>query len=85
MPNYIVDAWFAVIGPKGLSAADVKRIHDGFVAAFNSPDVVDAMAKQGNIINISTPEYAAQFFRSELAKYAKIVKTAGLEAAVARA
>lgn len=79
MPNYIVDAWFAVIGPKGLPAADVKRIHDGFVTAFNSPDVVDAMAKQGNIINISTPEYAAQFFRSELAKYAKIVKAAGLE------
>jgi tripartite-type tricarboxylate transporter receptor subunit TctC len=79
MPNYIVDAWFAVIGPKGLPAADVKRIHDGFVTAFNSPDVVDAMNKQGNIINISTPEYAAQFFRSELAKYAKIVKAAGLE------
>ena len=79
MPNYIVDAWFAVIGPKGMAPADVARIHDAFVAAFNSPDVVDAMAKQGNIINISTPEYAAQYFRSELAKYAKIVKAAGLE------
>ena len=79
MAHYIVDAWFAVIGPKGLSSADVKRVHDGFVAAFNSPEVADAMAKQGNIINISTPEHAAQFFRSELAKYAKIVKTAGLE------
>ena len=80
MSNYIVDAWFAVIGPKGLPAADVKRIHDGFVTAFNSPEVVDAMTKQGNLINISTPEYAAQFFRSELAKYATLVKKAGVEA-----
>jgi tripartite-type tricarboxylate transporter receptor subunit TctC len=79
MPNYIVDAWFAVIGPKGLPAADVKRIHDAFVTAFASPEVVDAMTRQGNTINVSTPEYAAQFFRSELVKYAKIVKTAGIE------
>jgi len=28
---------------------------------------------------VSTPEYAAQFFRSELAKYARIVKAAGIE------
>jgi len=31
------------------------------------------------VINVSTPEYAAQFFRSELAKYARIVKAAGIE------
>ena len=33
----------------------------------------------GNTINVSTPEYAAQFFRSELAKYAALVKNSGLE------
>lgn len=80
MPNYLVGGWFAVIGPAKLPAADVRRINDAFVAAFNSPDVREAMAKQGNTINVSTPEYAAQFFRSELDKYAKLVKKAGVEA-----
>ena len=37
------------------------------------------MAKQGNTINVSTTEHAAQFFRSEMAKYAKLVKKAGIE------
>jgi len=37
------------------------------------------MAKQGNTIDVSTPEYANQFFRSEMAKYAKLVKKAGIE------
>ena len=37
------------------------------------------MAKQGNTINVSTPEYAGQFFRTELAKYATLVKKAGVE------
>ena len=79
LPSYIVEGWFAVIGPAKLPAADVKRIHDAFATAFASPEVVDAMARQGNTISVSTPEYAAQFFRTELVKYAKLVKQAGVE------
>ena len=79
MPGYLVEGWFAVIGPAKLPAADVRRIHDAFAAAFGSPEVQDAMARQGNTINVSTPEYAAQFFRSELVKYADLVRKAGLE------
>jgi tripartite-type tricarboxylate transporter receptor subunit TctC len=80
MPNYLVEGWFAVVGPAKLPPADVKRIHDGVSAAFASPDVKEAMAKQGNTINVGTPENAAKFFRSELAKYAELVKKAGVEA-----
>ena len=79
LPRYIVEGWFAVIGPAKLPAADVRRIHDAFAAAFASPEVMDAMARQGNTINVSTPEHAAQFFRSELVKYAELVKQAGVE------
>jgi tripartite-type tricarboxylate transporter receptor subunit TctC len=79
LPSYVVEAWFAVIGPKGMQAADVKRVRDAFATAFASPEVAEAMAKQGNAISVGTPEQAAPFFRSELAKYAKIVKAAGIE------
>jgi tripartite-type tricarboxylate transporter receptor subunit TctC len=79
LPRYIVDGWFAVVGPKGLPAATVKQVHDAFVAAFATPEVKDAMAKQGNTIAISTPEAAQAYFRSEFAKYAALVKKAGLE------
>lgn len=79
LPGYVMEAWFAVIGPKGLPAADVKRIHDAVTAAFNDPAVRDVMARQGNTISITTPEQASAAFRSELAKYARLVKKAGLE------
>lgn len=79
LPGYVVEAWFAVIGPKGMSAADVKHVHDAVVAAFADPAVKEAMVKQGNVINVSTSDYAKEFFRSELAKYAAIVKKAGVE------
>ncbi len=79
LTGYVMEAWFAVIGPKGMAAADVKRVDEAVVAAFNDPAVKDTMAKQGNTINISTPEQAAQAFRRELQKYAALVKKAGLE------
>jgi tripartite-type tricarboxylate transporter receptor subunit TctC len=62
-----------------MAAADVKRVHDAVVAAFADPAVREAMAKQGNTINVSTSEFAQQYFRSEKEKYAKLVKKAGIE------
>jgi tripartite-type tricarboxylate transporter receptor subunit TctC len=80
LPNVVVEAWFAVVGPKGLPAAEVRRVHDAIAAAFNDPATKDAMARQGNQINVGPADQAMPFFRSELAKYAKLAKKIGLEA-----
>lgn len=79
LPNYNMEGWFAVIGPAKLPAAEAKRIQAAVAAAYATPEVKEAMAKQGNTINPGTPEAAAQYFRSELVKYAKLVKKAGVE------
>ena len=79
LANFEVEAWFAVIGPRGLSPAMVKKVHDALVAAFADPAVMEAMARQGNTIRIGTPEQAQAAFRRELAKYAALVKQVGLE------
>ena len=79
LANFAVDAWFAVIGPKGMSAASVKKAHEAVVVAFNDPVVKETMAKQGNTIQISTPEQAQVAFRTELVKYAALTKKLGLE------
>jgi tripartite-type tricarboxylate transporter receptor subunit TctC len=78
--NYQTEAWFAVIGPKGLPAAEVQRIHAAVVAAFNDPAVKETMARQGNVINIQSADKAMPFFRSEMARFAQLVKKAGVEA-----
>ncbi|MGH6639055.1 MAG: tripartite tricarboxylate transporter substrate binding protein [Polaromonas sp.] len=79
LSNYNMEGWFAVIGPAKLPAAEAKRIQAAVAAAYAAPEVKEAMAKQGNTINPTSPEVAAQFFRSELAKYARLVKKAGVE------
>jgi tripartite-type tricarboxylate transporter receptor subunit TctC len=79
LKDFSLDAWFAVIGPKNLPAAQVKKAHDAIVVAFNDPAVKEAMAKQGNTISISTPEQAQAAFTRELARFAGLVKKVGLE------
>ena len=77
-PSYMVEGWFGIVGPKGMSPDLVKRLNAAIVTAFNTPEVKEAMAKQGNTISISTPEFATNHFKSELVKYAALVKKAGV-------
>jgi len=79
LPNYDVEGWFAVVGPAKLPAEHVNRIHAAFVAAFAAPEVQEAMVKQGNVIRPSSPQAAVEMFRSELHKYAAVVKAAGVK------
>jgi len=79
LANFDVEAWFAVIGPKGMPPAAVKKVHDALVAAFADGAVKETMAKMGNTIRISSTEQAQAAFRTELAKYAAMVKKVGLE------
>jgi tripartite-type tricarboxylate transporter receptor subunit TctC len=79
LENYEIGGWFAAAGPAKLPAADVRRIYDALGRAFNSPEVKQAMAAQNNRILLMPPDQTAAYFRSEMAKYAVVVRGAGLE------
>jgi tripartite-type tricarboxylate transporter receptor subunit TctC len=78
LPDYDIAGWFAVVGPARLPAAEVQRVHDAFVKGFASPEVVEAMARQGNLIRPTSPEDAARFFRSEATRYAALARKANV-------
>lgn len=77
--DYEIGGWFAAAGPAKLPAADVARIYAALGRAFNSPEVIQAMAAQNNRIVLMPPEQTVAYFRTEMAKYAAVVKGAGLE------
>ena len=78
--KYQVEAWFGVLGPKGMAPAEVQRIRDAVAAALNAPETKEIMDKQGNVISVSTVDYAQKHVRAELARYAAVSKKIGLEA-----
>ena len=77
-PEVDIAGWFAFVGPAKLPAAEVKRLHEGIVAAFSTPETKEAMARQENVISPMTPEASAQFLRSEQERYARLVKKANI-------
>ncbi|HSV83256.1 MAG TPA: tripartite tricarboxylate transporter substrate-binding protein [Ramlibacter sp.] len=79
LPGFQIDAWFSVVGPARMGAPLVRRLNEGFAAAFAAPEVRDAMARDGTIVQVSTSEHAAQFFASQQQKYARLASLARLE------
>ena len=79
LPAFEIGGWSAVVGPKGMNAEVVKRVNAAVRTAFESPEVKDAMLKQGNTITLSTPEVAQAYFKTEMQRYALLVKKAGVE------
>ena len=77
-PEVDIAGWFAVVGPARLPAAEVKRLHEAVVAAFAMPETREAMARQENVIAPTTPEVAAQFFKTEQERYARLIKKANI-------
>jgi len=79
LANYEIGGWFTVAGPAKLSPEQVKRIHTAIVTAFATPEVKASMDQQGNVINPTTPEGAAQYLRSEQNRYAALIKKADVK------
>ena len=76
LPDVNTAGWFGLVGPKGLPAAQVKRLRDALVAAFNDPEVKAGFAKRDDFLILDTPEQSAQFLKSEQNRYARLVEKA---------
>lgn len=77
-PGVETDQWYAVFVPAATPKEVVGRLHGEIVKAMQSPDVKDFMAKDGAEPVASSPEALTAFFRTEVAKYAKIIAAANI-------
>jgi tripartite-type tricarboxylate transporter receptor subunit TctC len=80
LPGYEFTSWFAILGPRGLPEPVVTTLHKGLLTALKSPDVRERLSKEGAEVIGSSPAELATFLQSELAKWAEVVKAAGLKA-----
>jgi tripartite-type tricarboxylate transporter receptor subunit TctC len=77
-PEVEVSGWFAAAAPKGLPPAQVRRLHDALVTAFNDPEVKAGFARRDEMLMLTTPEAAAQFLRTEQERYGRLVRKAAI-------
>jgi tripartite-type tricarboxylate transporter receptor subunit TctC len=79
LSGFDTSLWFGLIAPAATPKAVIGRIHDDVVAALKLPDLRERIASQGGDIVGDTPEEFAAFIAAESAKYADVIKRAGVK------
>jgi len=80
VPGFEVLNWYGIVAPSKTPAEIVQKLNRDFLAALNSPQMMEALHAQGLEAAGGTPESFAALIRSEIAKYAKVVKAADIRA-----
>jgi tripartite-type tricarboxylate transporter receptor subunit TctC len=79
LPGYEVNVWFGVLVPAGTPQDIVQRLNVEIVKILNMADVRERFGKQGVEVQTSTPDQYQAFVRSEVDRWAKVIKTAGIK------
>ena len=80
VPGYAMSSWYGVFAPAGTPAVIVRTIHAEVNRAQDLPDVKGLMDQLGSDdTRTPTPEAFAALVKSELARFANVVKAAGIK------
>ncbi len=79
VPGFETTTWFGVMVPVGTPNAIVEKLHSEFVAALNTPDVRERLNNQYYVVAGSTPAEFAAYVKSEMSKWAKVIKAANAQ------
>lgn len=77
LPGFEATSWFALLAPVGTPQPIIRKIHGETVKALAQPDVRTRLTDMGMDVVGSTPEQLTAIMRSELPKWAKVVKESG--------
>ena len=79
VPGFAVDNWYGVLAPRGTPKAVVARLHAAINHTFDLPDVKERLAVLGIFpFAAATPEAFGDYIKTEIAKYAQVVKASGV-------
>jgi tripartite-type tricarboxylate transporter receptor subunit TctC len=76
--------WWGLLGPARMPAQIVSRLNDALVAAFNRPDMKQALQKLGAESRTGSPKEFAELIRRDLVENSKMVQSAGLAAGASK-
>jgi tripartite-type tricarboxylate transporter receptor subunit TctC len=78
VPGFNARNWYALLAPAGTSKEIVQVLNAQVAKAIKAPDVVEQLARQGAVLEGSTPEQLTAFMKNDLAKWTKVVKDANV-------
>jgi tripartite-type tricarboxylate transporter receptor subunit TctC len=79
VPGYECANWIGLVAPAGTPAPIIARLHAELTAVQDSPEAKKSFTSEGaEVVRMSSAEFG-QFIASELKKWGKVVKDAGMK------
>jgi tripartite-type tricarboxylate transporter receptor subunit TctC len=77
--NFVVPLWYGMLAPAGTPRPIIDRLNSELHKALASPDLKERLANAGVEPLVNTPDEFAEFLKSEIARFAKVIKIAGIK------
>jgi tripartite-type tricarboxylate transporter receptor subunit TctC len=78
LPGYSVTNWIGVFAPAGTPRDVIVKLNREIVRIMQAPDIQKRLANEGAKFTPLTPDEFTAFVKAEIAKWAKVVKEAGI-------
>lgn len=78
--GFAIATWYGLLGPAGMQPDVVTRIQREVARVANLPETREKLVGIGVEISANAPDQFAAYLRSEVARYAKLVKEANIKA-----
>ena len=79
LKGYQIVGWNGLFVPAGTPPAIINKLYTGVVSALALPDVKERLSVLGADGVGDTPQHFAAFIKADIAKWAQVVKTAGIK------
>lgn len=79
LPNFDINFWVGIWAPIDVPADILKKINQDINKAMQDPEIKSTFDKSGIQVREMDQQQFHQFVQSEMSKYARIVKAAGIE------
>jgi tripartite-type tricarboxylate transporter receptor subunit TctC len=80
VPGYEATIWLGLMAPKGTPKAVIDRLNEAVSKIAAQPDVKQLWTKQGAVPMVMSPEAFDKYTRDDIAKWEKVIKSAGIKA-----
>ncbi|MCC7487957.1 MAG: tripartite tricarboxylate transporter substrate binding protein [Burkholderiales bacterium] len=79
VPGFEANNWNGFLAPAGAPRPVIARLNKEITGALSSPDIKEFLFKQGLDAAPGTPEEFGAYMKQEMAKWAKVIKAAGIK------
>ena len=79
-PDFDVDFWYGVLVPAETPREIIAKLNQDITQVLNSPEIRETLSSQGLEPVTGTPEQFAELIRTDLERWAKVIKTARVTA-----